>query len=194
MDKSKVDTDIRSRHGGETYAIIHIIQLAKAISNQQAFSTHEYKGITTSNLQPINDSSPFSVLYIYIYISIASNINKGFFSLLALSFFLLLSLTLASTTQLLTMQSTIHVLGDPTVDVHAPAKTYYTTGNNAGGSISRLKTHKVTTDCTPIDILANSTTLLAIKNKSQGLPARKRRASYGKCFITDHMKKGNPKH
>ncbi|CAO3654302.1 unnamed protein product [Mucor fragilis] len=55
------------------------------------------------------------------------------------------------------MQSTIHVLGDPTVDVHAPAKTYYTTGNNAGGSISRLKTHK---------------------NKSQGLPARKRRASY----------------
>ncbi|KAL7315913.1 alpha,alpha-trehalase nth1 [Mucor circinelloides] len=56
------------------------------------------------------------------------------------------------------MQSTIHVLGDPTVDVHAPAKTYYTTGNNAGGFISRLKTLK--------------------KDKSQDLPPRKRRASY----------------
>ncbi|CEP19940.1 hypothetical protein [Parasitella parasitica] len=40
------------------------------------------------------------------------------------------------------MQSTIHVLSDPNVDVHAPAKTYYTTGNNAGGSISRLQTFK----------------------------------------------------
>ncbi|KAI8646786.1 trehalase-domain-containing protein [Parasitella parasitica] len=56
------------------------------------------------------------------------------------------------------MQSTIHVLSDPNVDVHAPAQTYYTTGNNAGGSISRLQTFK--------------------KVKSQDLPPRKRRASY----------------
>lgn len=41
------------------------------------------------------------------------------------------------------MQSTIHhVLSDRDVDVHAPAKTYYTTGNNAGGNISRLTTSK----------------------------------------------------
>lgn len=38
------------------------------------------------------------------------------------------------------MQSTIHVSTDQDVDVHAPAKTYYTTGSNAGGSVSRLKT------------------------------------------------------
>jgi hypothetical protein len=62
------------------------------------------------------------------------------------------------------MQSTIHhLLSDPGVDVHAPAKTYYTTGNNSGGSISRLTTLK--------------------KEKSQGLPPRKRRASYGMIYI-----------
>lgn len=37
------------------------------------------------------------------------------------------------------MQSTIHVVSNQDVDVHAPAKTYYTTGSNAGGFISRLK-------------------------------------------------------
>jgi hypothetical protein len=31
-------------------------------------------------------------------------------------------------------------------DVHAPAKTYYTTGNNAGNVINRLRTLSV---CTP---------------------------------------------
>lgn len=37
------------------------------------------------------------------------------------------------------MESTIHVGSYHDVDVHAPAKTYYTTGSNAGGSTSRLK-------------------------------------------------------
>lgn len=40
------------------------------------------------------------------------------------------------------MQSTIHhfLSDDREIDVHAPAKTYYTTGNNAGGFVSRLRT------------------------------------------------------
>lgn len=38
------------------------------------------------------------------------------------------------------MQTTIHVKADQEVDVHAPASTYYTTGNNSGASISRMKT------------------------------------------------------
>lgn len=29
------------------------------------------------------------------------------------------------------------------VDVHAPAKTYYTTGNNAGNAINRIRTFSV---------------------------------------------------
>lgn len=41
------------------------------------------------------------------------------------------------------MQSTIHVVSNQDVDVHAPAKTYYTTGSNAGGFISRLKSFTV---------------------------------------------------
>ncbi|ORX48489.1 trehalase-domain-containing protein [Hesseltinella vesiculosa] len=39
------------------------------------------------------------------------------------------------------MQSTIHIAADLDVDVHAPPSTYYTTGYNAGGVISRLKTY-----------------------------------------------------
>lgn len=43
------------------------------------------------------------------------------------------------------MQSTIHHIGhtDDCVDVHAPPKTYYTTGKNAGGHIRRLKAFHV---------------------------------------------------
>jgi alpha,alpha-trehalase len=41
------------------------------------------------------------------------------------------------------MQSTIHIAADQQVDVHAPPSTYYTTGYNSGGAISRLKTFKV---------------------------------------------------
>jgi alpha,alpha-trehalase len=41
------------------------------------------------------------------------------------------------------MQSTIHVSSDQEVDAHAPASTYYTTGLNAGGHISRLKNYTV---------------------------------------------------
>lgn len=38
------------------------------------------------------------------------------------------------------MQSTIHHVGvEDDVDVHAPAKLYYTTGKNAGAYIRRLK-------------------------------------------------------
>lgn len=46
------------------------------------------------------------------------------------------------------MQSTIHhiLTDDKDIDVHAPAKTYYTTGNNAGGYVSRLKTFNRKTD------------------------------------------------
>ncbi|KAI9252562.1 trehalase-domain-containing protein [Helicostylum pulchrum] len=58
------------------------------------------------------------------------------------------------------MQSTIHVVSNQDVDVHAPAKTYYTTGSNAGGFISRLKSF------TPL------------MDKYQGIPPRKRRASH----------------
>lgn len=32
---------------------------------------------------------------------------------------------------------------DTTVDVHAPAKTYYTTGRNAGEAVHRLRTLSV---------------------------------------------------
>ncbi|KAI8064528.1 trehalase-domain-containing protein [Gongronella butleri] len=38
------------------------------------------------------------------------------------------------------MQSTIHIAADLDVDVHAPPSTYYTSGYNAGGAVSRLKT------------------------------------------------------
>ncbi|KAI8370773.1 trehalase-domain-containing protein [Choanephora cucurbitarum] len=58
------------------------------------------------------------------------------------------------------MQSTIHVISNNETDVHAPAKTYYTTGSNAGGFVSRLRT------------------LNATKDNSDGLPHRKRRASH----------------
>ncbi|KAI7906734.1 neutral trehalase [Cokeromyces recurvatus] len=59
------------------------------------------------------------------------------------------------------MQSTIHVITDQNVDVHAPAKTYYTTGSNAGGFVSRLKNYK------------------ASKDKAEYfIPPRKRRASH----------------
>ncbi|CAO3630836.1 unnamed protein product [Mucor hiemalis] len=46
------------------------------------------------------------------------------------------------------MQSTFHhvLTDDKDIDVHAPAKTYYTTGNNAGGYVSRLKTFNRKTD------------------------------------------------
>ncbi|CAM0135919.1 alpha,alpha-trehalase nth1 [Umbelopsis sp. WA50703] len=40
------------------------------------------------------------------------------------------------------MQSTIHVTPtDHDVDAHAPASTYYTTGNNSSGALNRLKTY-----------------------------------------------------
>ncbi|KAI8093215.1 trehalase-domain-containing protein [Halteromyces radiatus] len=39
------------------------------------------------------------------------------------------------------MQSTIHIASDQQVDVHAPPGTYYTTGYNSGGVVSRLKTY-----------------------------------------------------
>ncbi|KAI8336841.1 trehalase-domain-containing protein [Chlamydoabsidia padenii] len=40
------------------------------------------------------------------------------------------------------MQSTVHIAADHEVDVHAPPSTYYTTGYNSGGAVSRLKTFK----------------------------------------------------
>ncbi|KAG0171898.1 alpha,alpha-trehalase nth1 [Apophysomyces sp. BC1034] len=61
------------------------------------------------------------------------------------------------------MQSTIHVTTDPNIDVHAPARTYYTTGNNAGGAISRLRI---------------STARNISKSLESPLPQRKRRASH----------------
>lgn len=39
-----------------------------------------------------------------------------------------------------TMQSTIHLQSTQEVDAHAPASTYYTTGNNAGTATRRLQT------------------------------------------------------
>jgi alpha,alpha-trehalase len=42
------------------------------------------------------------------------------------------------------MQSTIHHISrEGGADVHAPASTYYTTGQNAGGYVRRLKTFGV---------------------------------------------------
>ncbi|CAO3594000.1 unnamed protein product [Absidia cylindrospora] len=40
------------------------------------------------------------------------------------------------------MQLTIHIAADQQVNVHAPPSTYYTTGYNSGGAVSRLKTFK----------------------------------------------------
>lgn len=36
-----------------------------------------------------------------------------------------------------------HVKLDQSIDVHAPAKTYYTTGSNSGNAINRLRTLSV---------------------------------------------------
>ncbi|KAI8393429.1 trehalase-domain-containing protein [Radiomyces spectabilis] len=60
------------------------------------------------------------------------------------------------------MQATIHHRTDQEVDVHAPASTYYTTGSNAGGVTSRLKTY----------------TGQYSKLLDTSLPPRKRRASH----------------
>ncbi|KAI9487468.1 MAG: trehalase-domain-containing protein [Benjaminiella poitrasii] len=60
------------------------------------------------------------------------------------------------------MQSTIHAVSDQSIDVHAPARTYYTTGINAGGFVSRLKHYKANKDKTTEDYI----------------PPRKRRASH----------------
>ncbi|KAI8891440.1 glycoside hydrolase family 37 protein [Backusella circina FSU 941] len=60
------------------------------------------------------------------------------------------------------MQSTIHVSSDQEVDAHAPASTYYTTGLNAGGYISRLKNYTTRLD----------------KSQDAIIPDRKRRASH----------------
>jgi alpha,alpha-trehalase len=37
------------------------------------------------------------------------------------------------------MQELNHAGLDQVIDVHAPAKTYYTTGSNAGNAINRLR-------------------------------------------------------
>jgi hypothetical protein len=84
------------------------------------------------------------------------------------------------------MQSTIHVTPtDHDVDAHAPASTYYTTGNNSSGALNRLKTYTVIYVSLYVRYLSTLLTVYTQRRTgndpfaAHSIP-RRRRASHGK--------------